>query len=370
MTSEVTCVTLFTNEFPPGPGGIGNQAYHLAGFLAETRRVDVFSGSRSEYQESVFDRMQKFSIHRYPVNHWISVAMLQTLWSLWLCVRKSNVVILSGSTQLLFILPILWLTGKKTLAIVHGHELHMAGRFRRQVLRLSISRATEVVAVSAYSRDRVATFVSREIRVIPNGVHVPQIKPMIRRGLADGTLRLITVGTVSRRKGQHNVISVLPVLLKKFSRVEYHMVGLPQEQDRVMNEAEKLGVKPFVFTHGALDDSERDALLTKMDLFMMLSEALPNGDTEGFGIALLEANSMGIPGIGSKGTGIEQAIREGVSGFLVTPHDSDSVAYAVEKIISSYETFSLGAFEWARAHDWSIIGAQFTNLIDTLHGDR
>ena len=55
--------------------------------------------------------------------------------------------------------------------------------------------------------------------------------------------------------------------------------------------------------------------------FSASDKATDKGEGEGFGIALLEANALGIPTIGALGSGIEDAIADGVSGKLIENAD-------------------------------------------------
>ena len=57
-----------------------------------------------------------------------------------------------------------------------------------------------------------------------------------------------------------------------------------------MNKAKKLNIQDNIVIHGALSDEELNKLLNKCKIFIMLSENLDNGDVEGFGIAIIEAN--------------------------------------------------------------------------------
>ena len=87
----------------------------------------------------------------------------------------------------------------------------------------------------------------------------------------------------------------------------------------------------------------------------MLSEKTAQGDVEGFGIAILEANSLGIPAIGSLGCGIEDAIKNGYSGKLIPHNDSRALNEAIKSIIDDYESYSENAIKWASQFDWTLI---------------
>ena len=91
------------------------------------------------------------------------------------------------------------------------------------------------------------------------------------------------------------------------------------------------------------------------DIFMMLSENQPDGDVEGFGIAILEANIYSLPAIGAVGCGIEEAICPGINGELVDGDDVASISGTVMKILEQTGEYSRGIKEWIRCHDWSIL---------------
>ena len=86
---------------------------------------------------------------------------------------------------------------------------------------------------------------------------------------------------------------------------------------------------------GVVDQSGLVTSIRDADIFVMLSENQPTGEVEGFGIAILEANSRRVPAIGSSGCGIEQAISEGYSGWLVNPHDVSGFVNAVDRIMAN-----------------------------------
>src|SRR5690606_37404018 len=105
--------------------------------------------------------------------------------------------------------------------------------------------------------------------------------------------------------------------LKIYPEIQYHCVGLPTEAKTFIQKAQELGVDNRVHFHGRLPDDELQTLLMDMDVCVMLSTETKSGDVEGFGMALLEANALGIPAIGSKDCGIEEAVSDGTSGILV-----------------------------------------------------
>ena len=104
-------------------------------------------------------------------------------------------------------------------------------------------------------------------------------------------------------------------------------------------------------------------LLQQADVFVMLSETTKSGDAEGFGIAILEANAIGIPAIGSLGCGIEDAIDNGVSGKLINPKDPNEFADALEEILNNYETYSQNAITWSQDFKWDKVIKLYLDIL-------
>ncbi len=84
-------------------------------------------------------------------------------------------------------------------------------------------------------------------------------------------------------------------------------------------------------------------LYKECDIYLLLSETQPDGDTEGFGISILEANSCGTPAIGATQCGTAEAVQEGKSGKLVNPRNATELLHAVDEIVEQYKSCSLGA---------------------------
>ena len=192
--------------------------------------------------------------------------------------------------------------------------------------------------------------------VIPNGFNSDKWPIDTTTGIElEGSPKLITVGHVSERKGQHEVIKLLPKLALRFPNIAYHCVGLPTEQKACELLAKQLGVSDRVFFHGRVNNAVLKLALEASDVFVMLSTVTTSGDVEGFGIALLEANALGIPTIGAKGCGIEDAIQEGKSGALVTLGDAPAFEAALGNLLASKDLYAKTSKVWAEQHDWDVV---------------
>jgi phosphatidylinositol alpha-1,6-mannosyltransferase len=145
--------------------------------------------------------------------------------------------------------------------------------------------------------------------------------------------------------------------------LKYHIIGTLQNLKLVNSVIQELNVDDHVIIHGPLKELEKLNILCNADVAIMLSETTSEGDFEGFGIALLEANFMGLPTIGSQNSGIEDAIISGFNGVLVNPHDPDEIAKAVDSILNNYLTFSKNAHKFAEEFLWKKVIKKYLEVI-------
>src|SRR5690606_24898415 len=125
----------------------------------------------------------------------------------------------------------------------------------RKITDWSLQRFDTVIAVSNYSKSLVSHLHLKNIEVVPNGFDIAIPAPL--RNKKEPVPVLITVGNVTQRKGQHNVINALPGLLRKYPDLKYHIVGIPTEQEKLENLALHLGVEDTVSFFGKVSEEEK-----------------------------------------------------------------------------------------------------------------
>ena len=80
---------------------------------------------------------------------------------------------------------------------------------------------------------------------------------------------------------------------------------------------------------GEVDDSDLPALYSKADAFVMTSVPYRRS-VEGFGLVYLEAAERGIPSIGHKIGGVDEAVADGVSELLCRTYEVAALTEALE----------------------------------------
>jgi phosphatidylinositol alpha-1,6-mannosyltransferase len=254
---------------------------------------------------------------------------------------------------------------RTSIAVIHGSEVNFKNGVLKWSINLALKQFSKVIAVSNYTKSLIDHLNHKNVYVIPNGLDLSQWETKTHKPLViKGQPKLITVGNVTERKGQLNVIKMLPEILQSFPELQYHCVGIPTDAERFLSVAKALNVDKHVTFHGKVDDTHLRQFILASDVFVMLSSATATGDVEGFGIAILEANAMGVPAIGSLGCGIEDAIHEGKSGLLVQHNDAKAFTSALQQLFEHKTEFSKQAKVWAHGHDWKINIKKYIEVIE------
>ena len=355
-------IVIATSEFPPQPGGIGNHAYNLALNLSQNNfEVTVIADVRSEdgIAEDTFDKTLGFTVKRIPIKRLRFLMYFKRIWLTISQLKNASYVIATGKFSLWSIAFCSFFFKCQTLAVIHGTEVNFKSGLKRVSINASLKRFDKVIAVSNYTKDFVA-HLRNDMVVIPNGIAFSdwQIDSNDKKELK-GSPVLTTVGRVSSRKGQLNVIKLLPELIKIYPNVHYHCIGIPTEAEDFRTEAKNLNVLPYITFHGSVSDKLLKQMLNATDIFIMLSTESKTGDVEGFGIALLEANALGVPVIGSKGCGIEDAIDSRNSGLLIEADNSKQFTDSIADILQHKAAYQNKAQDWAKKHDWTLIIQQY-----------
>jgi phosphatidylinositol alpha-1,6-mannosyltransferase len=364
MDNRVTKL-IISSEFPPGPGGIGQHAASLAMALSKFDLIIVLCNQdyidfieKENYNCKLPENLVLYNFT--SVNSYLgSFKRIIQTHQLIRLYKPSN-VIATGRFQLLIAAMVKILYPKiKVEGFVHGSEVANSQSLYARLTYFSCSRLDKVWAVSSFTAAFLEKHGFRNVEVLPNGLDrsLLDLGDDVVQPLEEwkGFPSLLTAGNVTFRKGQHRVIKALPTLLLKYPELHYHVVGLPTERSKFIELAQSLGVLNSVTFHGRMANRfDLYRAYRSSDIFIMLSENQMNGDVEGFGIALLEANVFKVPTIGASGCGIEDAISEH-SGVLVDGDKPEEVLSAIDKILADYTRYQRGSRIWAEEHCWSDI---------------
>lgn len=231
--------------------------------------------------------------------------------------------------------------GKKlnipTAVTIHGintdPKIHK-GSARRVLFEYPLSQANRVILVG----DPLVPFFNKYVensdhfRIVYNGFRLPQEK-QIQKSKWSENLQFISVSNLHEGKGiDINLYALAKIKKNGISNWNYTIIGDGFERNNLENLVNYLNLRENVTFLGAINHDEVYHHLKKSDVFILPSYR------EAFGIAYLEAMSLGLLTIGVKEQGPQAFIENGKTGFLVAPKNFDDLAKVLQTIFEDKNT--------------------------------
>ena len=223
------------------------------------------------------------------------------------------------------------LTGARTL--LHVHDLNDPGPALGALQRLASRPTDAAVCVSGAVRELT---VSR-YHVLPERVHVARnglpLEALRRAGagarspvrtelgIEPGRQVLAIIGRMHPVKGHRVLLEMLPAIVRCCPRALLLVIGDGPERAPCEALARGLGMSGHVRFLGRRGDVPR--LLSAVDLVLMPSQS------EGLGLAAIEALAAARPVIAFAVGGLPEVVTDGLNGRLVPPGDCEAFANAV-----------------------------------------
>ena len=217
-----------------------------------------------------------------------------------------------------------------------------------------------IQAVSQSLADRAKFFGAKNVVVIPNGVDLKRfdvsqnsneydnmsdmkekrIKIRKKIGIDNNDFLVITVARLEKVKGIEYLIRAMAEIKKyglgrynddtannknknRMNRIMLVVIGDGTERNNLEELTGNLRLNDIIKFLGWVSNEDVPFYLTAADCFVLPSLS------EGFGIAIIEAQAIGLPVIASKVGGIPDIIKDRENGILVRPGNSGDIARAI-----------------------------------------
>jgi phosphatidylinositol alpha-1,6-mannosyltransferase len=273
------------------------------------------------------------------------------------------------------------LAGKPCVATAHGtySVQPLLDPRHARIARWTYRRMQAFVSVSRYTAERMlelagpAVLDPARVRVVPNAVDpAPYARP---RELGPrpwhGKRYTLTIGELKERKGHHVGLAAFARVAQRFPDLEHFVVGKVTADPyaaELQRSVAASGLGRRVHFLGNVSEDEKVDLLQRATVFLHVPVRAADGGFEGFGIVYLEAGAAGVPSIGARGCGAEDAIADGTTGLLVEPEPA-AVAQALERLLGDAELrarLGRAAREHAARSSWSANARAVLALYDEL----
>jgi glycosyltransferase involved in cell wall biosynthesis len=206
--------------------------------------------------------------------------------------------------------------------------------------------------------DRIDT---ARVQTIYNGLNLSDWDTTSRPAKAPGEMLVTSVGNIRRVKGYDILIKAAASIVPHFSDVSFSIAGDVLEPDyfaelqaliRDLNLSDR-----FRFVGGVTDLHQH---LCSADIFVLPSRS------EGFSNAIIEAMAASLPVVATDVGGNAEAVKDGVSGFLVPSDDPEALSAAITRLLSDpTQAKAMGSAGNALAAENFTTEAMMTRIVST-----
>lgn len=286
-------------------------------------------------------------------------------------------------------------TGVGYGVFLHGGDLLILRRqlqrspLKRRTGRALLGSASVLVGNSSWTSTMCRSVLQElgidraqeRVRTVPLGTDPAQFRPGLdqsevrRRYGLDQRRWLLSVARLTKHKGIDTALQVLARVAPAYPDLAYAVVGSGDELTSLEKLSRTLGVADRVRFLSQVPDRDLPALYNCAEMYLGLSRLMEQR-VEGFGIALVEASACGVPVVAGNSGGVPDAVRDGITGFLVDPEHPGEACVAVSRLLDERPlALRLGAagrhavetyFNWDRvAADITSIGNEYGRLSQT-----
>ena len=303
---------ILTADFPPDSGGIQRYMFELALAYGRLGRATVVVAPDHD-DAKTFDREQPFVVLRTAAARSRAGRVWNLRGGVVRALRQHSGTVIASSWNPAAIAALAAGGEQRLHVIAHGSEIaHQRGPLRRRLLRYVLERSARVFAVSSYTAGLIEEAGAHpNLAILPPGVRAAEC---VRARAAVPTI--LSVARLIPRKGIDRLIDALALVRAQIPGAVLRVVGSGPDELRLRLRARAAGVSGAVHFAGRLDDRELQDAYAQAWCFALPARR-EGDDVEGFGLVYLEAGAAGVPSVGGRGSGADDAIVDGETGLLV-----------------------------------------------------
>lgn len=174
-----------------------------------------------------------------------------------------------------------------------------------------------------------------KIKVVYNGFNANIFTPKIKSFTNEDKFLISNVSRFVHWKGQKYIIEALALLKANgITNLQANFVGYGDQLGQCQALAQSLNVTEMCIFHGAVSHQEVADIISNSHLYVHSAITADNGQTETFGVAILEAIAMGKPTIFFNAGGIPEVFSNKLSKYYIGINEKDinALADAIKKM--------------------------------------
>lgn len=350
LTSHSKLKILFvTPYFYPKHGGLEKYAFNIAKGLKELgHEVVVITSNHIEPSRESIESLMGLRIYRLSRQFKLSNTPVNLRWrqQIKTIIAMEKPDIINAHTPVPGIADATErVRGTIPFVLTYHNDLNKPSLFGNMLAKMAytlfgitktLQQSDSIIATSEYyaSHSPHLVALNKKIDIVTPGVDLNKFHPKLdKKWLSNkcGTNEFIVlfVGQLDKshsHKGVKILVDALAFLNTQGKKIHLVIVGGGDAINEYKAYARDKGLIGVTFS-GYVEDKELPKYYVGANVGVLPSIT----SSEGFGMTLIEANSCGIPVIGSKIGGIPHAIINGKTGLLVEPNNTNALASAIAK---------------------------------------
>ena len=356
---------IITRSFPPELGGMQSLMWGLTKEMSKNFMIKVFADYHENHKE--FDKEVNFSIERVGGLKFLRKIRKAQLINEFLKENKVQGIIADHWKSLELIK-----TTKKKYCLIHGKEInHPKGSFQNKKIVKILNNVEKVIANSEYTKNLAINIGVDQAKIVVINPGVNPATELNKKSLDKvesllkiKTPRLITVSRLDKRKNHEKVLMALRNLKQIYPNINYLCIGYGDEEKNLKQIVKELNLLEEVKFLKNVNQDLKNALISLSDVFVMPS-IVHKRSVEGFGISFIEAAQHGIPSIGGKDGGAQDAIINNETGLICDGNKFDDVYESIVSILKDniHKKLGVRAKENSKKFEWNNIIKEYLKIL-------
>jgi len=335
-------ILLVTNDFGPRAGGIET---FVMGLLERVPKGEVIVYTSHQSSTGEYDRRwrDEYGVEVVRDKSSILLPTPRVIRNLQKLIRRRNLSTVWFGAAAPLGVSARWLRragAQHIVALTHGHEVWWSKVWPFSWVISEIARSVDVVT---YLGDFTHQAIARRFKdknkltKIAPGIDTEHFRPLDVRelrekyGIADRAT-IVSVGRLVHRKGQDRLVEAMPLVLKEIPEAHLVFIGEGPHRKKLDQLVKRHKLENHVTFIGRIQYSDLPRHFSLGDIFAMPSRSRLFGlEVEGLGIVYLEASACGITLVGGNSGGAPDAVKEGITGFVV---DGNKLPEIADRIIT------------------------------------
>jgi len=161
-------------------------------------------------------------------------------------------------------------------------------------------------------------------------------------------------------KGLQFAIEAIGRIQKELPDIKLEIAGSGPYREELEKFASRVGVDSNVTFLGSVSEQR------KLKLYRESRAIILSSIREGYGLSVIEANSLGTPAVGWNVPGLRDSIIDNTTGLLANFPNNNHLTQQIHNLMtddSAWNNMSKSAWKWANMHSWDHSAQDFGNMI-------